>query len=107
MPTSRVQVPGEVRRGDAVEVKISVRHPMETGFRVDESGKRIARNTLREFSCRYNGTTVLSASLGSGVAANPYLRFFVTAIDSGELVFTWIDDAGERGEAVAALRVVD
>ena len=63
MATSRVQIPGEVRRGDAVEVKISVRHPMETGFRVDDTGKRIPRNTIRQFTCRYNGTPVFSASL--------------------------------------------
>ena len=106
MATSRVQIPGEVRRGDAVEVKISVRHPMETGFRVDDSGKRIPRNTIRQFTCRYNGTPVFSASLGSGIAANPYLRFFITAAESGELKFEWIDDAGERGDAAAPLRVV-
>jgi len=106
MATSRVQIPSEVRRGDAVEVKISVRHPMETGFRVDDTGKKIPRNTIRQFTCRYNQTPVFSASLGSGIAANPYLRFFITAAESGELKFEWIDDAGERGDAVAPLRVV-
>ena len=102
---SRVQVPTEVRRGQPFEVKISVRHPMETGFRVDDMGKPIARNTIHEFICRYNGTPVFAANLGSGIAANPYLRFFVTALDSGELKFEWVDDAGERGDAAATLRV--
>jgi sulfur-oxidizing protein SoxZ len=103
---SRVQVQAEARRGDAVEVKISIRHPMETGFRVDDAGKRIPRNTIREFTCRYNGTTVFVASLGSGIAGNPYLRFFVTAAESGQLAFEWVDEAGDRGDAAATLAVV-
>jgi sulfur-oxidizing protein SoxZ len=106
MAASRVQVPAEVRRGDSVEVKISIRHPMETGFRVDDSGRRIARNTIREFTCRYNGKPVFVARLGSGIAANPYLRFFLTAAESGQLSFEWVDEAGERGDALASLTVV-
>ena len=40
--------------------------------------------------------TVFIAQMSSGIAANPYLRFFVTARASGELVFDWVDDAGTR-----------
>jgi sulfur-oxidizing protein SoxZ len=105
MAFARVQVPQAVRRGEAIEVRISIRHPMETGFRVNDVGKTIARNTIREFVCRYNGVEVFRASLGSGIAANPYLRFFVVAVDSGELAFEWIDDAGEHGDARAAITV--
>ena len=43
------------------------------------SGKSIPRNVIRTFTCRYNGDVVFSARLSSGIAANPYLRFFVTA----------------------------
>ena len=87
------------------EVRLSIRHPMETGFRVDDTGKTIPRNTLREFHCRYNGVEVFRASLGSGIAANQYLRFFVTAVDSGELTFDWIDDVGARGDARATVEI--
>lgn len=106
MAFARVQVSPTARRGDAVEVRISIRHPMETGYRVDDLGRTIARNTLREFVCRYNGKDVFRASLGSGISANPYLRFFVTAADSGEFTFAWVDDAGERGYARAAITVI-
>jgi len=105
MAAARVQVAPQAGRGEAVEVKISIRHPMETGFRVDDVGKPIPRNTIREFTCRYNGAPVFAASLGSGIAANPYLRFFVTATESGQITFEWVDDAGERGEAAAPLTV--
>ena len=96
MAFARIVVPQRVARGEAFEVRVSIRHPMETGFRVDDVGRSIPRNTLREVVVRYGDAIVLRASLGSGIAANPYLRFFVTARASGELVFEWIDDAGVR-----------
>jgi len=105
MAFARIVVPPSVARGATFEARLSIRHPMETGFRVDDVGRTIPRNTLRSLVCRYNGTEVLRASLGSGVAANPYLRFFVTARDSGPLVFEWIDDAGEAGSAQAQIVV--
>ena len=61
---------------------------------------------IRTFTCRYNGETVFAARLSSGIAANPYLRFFVTARASGELTFEWIDDAGTRGSERVAVTVV-
>jgi sulfur-oxidizing protein SoxZ len=105
MAFARIQVPQSVKSCDAVEVRVSIRHPMETGFRVDDVGKTIARNTIKELVCRYDGREVLRAGLGSGIAANPYLRFWVTATAPGELAFEWIDDAGEKGDARAAINV--
>jgi sulfur-oxidizing protein SoxZ len=106
MAFARIQLPPEVKRGEPFEIRVSIRHPMETGYRVDDVGKPIPRNTIRELTCRCAGTLVLRANLGSGIGANPYLRFFATASESGDVVFEWVDDAGERGDARAALRVV-
>ena len=30
-----------------------------------------------------------------GVAANPYFGFTTTAVETGEVVFTWTDDRGD------------
>lgn len=106
MADSRISVPPENRRGEPLEVRISIRHPMETGYRTNESGEHVARNVIRKFSCRYNGTPVFAVRVTSGIAANPYFRFFVTARESGTLDFEWVDDAGVRGEAQATVRVV-
>ena len=93
---ARINVPAKVPRNEVFEVRLSIRHPMETGYRTDDSGKAIPRNVVRNVTCKYNGNLVFAAQLSSGIAANPYLRFFVTARDSGELVFEWVDDAGVR-----------
>ncbi len=105
MADSRVNVPGTLVRGQPFEVRISIRHPMETGYRMDNAGASIPRNVIRSFDCRYNGTLVFSARLSSGIAANPYLRFFITAADSGEIIFEWVDDAGARGTDRVAVNV--
>ena len=105
MPDARITVPGAVARGKPFEVRIIVRHPMETGYRTDESGKSIPRNVIRTLVCRYDNDVVFSAKLSSGIAANPYLRFFITARESGNLTFEWIDDSGEKGSASAAVTV--
>jgi sulfur-oxidizing protein SoxZ len=106
MPDSRITVPPQVPRGQPFEVRVLLRHPMETGYRTDDVGKSIPRNVVREFACRYNGVSVFAARLSSGIAANPYLRFFVTARESGALTFEWIDDNGIRGADRVAVTVV-
>ena len=101
----RLQVPPGARRGEPFEVRVLVQHPMETGFRRDLDGRAIAMNVLDKLSCRYGGREVFRAELGTGVAANPYVSFFVVAQESGELVVEWSDDRGERGSAKAAVTV--
>ena len=100
---ARIVVPARVARNEPFEVRLQIRHPMETGYRTDDSGKAIPRNVVRDVTCRYDGELVFSARLSSGIAANPYLRFFVTARASGDLVFEWVDDNGARGSERAAV----
>jgi sulfur-oxidizing protein SoxZ len=105
MPDARISIPSKVTRGEPFEVRLQIRHPMETGYRTDDVGKSIPRNVIRTLTCKYNGEVVFSAQLSSGIAANPYLRYFVTARNSGELLFEWVDDAGVRGSDRAAVTV--
>jgi sulfur-oxidizing protein SoxZ len=96
---ARIQLPENIKRGELVEVRVLIQHPMETGFRTDASGQRIKRNAIHSLSCRYNGVEVFKATLGTGIAANPFLRFFTRAVDSGELEFWWLDDDEVEGTA--------
>jgi sulfur-oxidizing protein SoxZ len=106
MALARVQIPGTVRRGEVFEIRIAIQHPMETGFRFDLMGKPIPKNVINSLRVRYNGTEVFAAEMGSGVAANPYLQFYTVAEASGEIVFEWVDDDGNRGSERAAIAVV-
>jgi sulfur-oxidizing protein SoxZ len=102
---ARVRVPREPKRGEIIEIRIAIQHRMETGFRLDNFGRPIAKNVINALVCRYNGTEVFRAEMGSGIAANPYLQFHAVAEASGEFVFEWMDDAGERGSERASITV--
>jgi sulfur-oxidizing protein SoxZ len=105
MALARVQLPAFAKRGEVIEVRIAIQHPMETGFRFDISGRAIPKNVINRLVCRYNGVEVFRAEMGSGVAANPYLQFYTVAEASGEMAFEWIDDNGNRGAERAAISV--
>jgi len=98
-------MPPEARRGEPVEVRILIQHPMETGFRRDGAGARVPRNAIHSFVCRYNGAEVFRATLSTGIAANPALRFFIRAAQTGDLEFWWLDDENIEGAAKARLVV--
>jgi sulfur-oxidizing protein SoxZ len=102
---ARIQVPTEAKRGELMTIRVAIQHPMETGFRYDHMGRVIPKNVVNTLTCRYNGVGVFRAEMGSGISANPYLQFYTRAVASGELVFKWVDDAGERGTDRAALTV--
>lgn len=104
--TARVLVPKEVKRGAAFPVRIAIQHVMETGFRYDLFGKPIPKNVVNTLVCRYDGAEVFRAEMGSGIAANPYLQFYTTADKSGELEFSWVDDAGVKGTERVAVTVI-
>lgn len=102
---ARIQLPTQARRGEPVEVRVIIRHAMETGFRRDAEGKRVPRNAIHSLACRYNGAEVFRATLSTGIAANPFLRFFIVAQESGDLDFWWLDDDEKEGTAKARLVV--
>jgi sulfur-oxidizing protein SoxZ len=105
MTVARILVPPQAKRGELVEVRVAIQHPMETGFRMDNNGKVIPKNTISQLVCRYNGAVVFSAEMGSGISANPYLQFYFLAQDSGTVEFAWQDDAGEKGAASVTIQV--
>jgi len=102
---ARISVPQNARRGDQIEIRIAIQHPMETGYRVEDNGTAITKNVINKLLCRYNGTEVFRAEMGSGISANPYLSFFIVAAASGELRFDWVDDAGVAGSERSAIIV--
>jgi sulfur-oxidizing protein SoxZ len=105
MADARIQIPPQVKRGETFEVKIAIRHAMETGYRVDDVGKPIPRNVIKELTCKYNGAEALRVEMSSGFAANPFMQFYLVARESGDLVFEWVDDLGVRGLERAAVTV--
>lgn len=101
----RLRVPPRARRGEIIEIRLLLQHPMENGFRRDALGRALPKQIIHTLRARYDGREILRAEFGTGIAANPYLAFFTRATASGEVVVAWEDDAGIQGELRAAIEV--
>jgi sulfur-oxidizing protein SoxZ len=89
-----ISLPKTARRGEVIEVRVTIGHPMETGYRPGADGKRLPRDIIQRFSCRYDGETVFAAELFPAISANPYIAFHTVATQSGTLEFRWEGDNG-------------
>ena len=101
-----LNVPKTVKRGEPIEVKILISHPMESGQRRDEMGAVVPRMVINDFRCIYNGVDVVRLALFPAIAANPFLAFSARADASGDLVFSWQDDSGASQTETARVEVV-
>ena len=86
----------QASEGEIVEVKALVRHPMESGQRIDAQGKIIPRKILNRFTCAVNGKEVFAADFAPAISENPFIQFSFRALESSPVVLTWIDDAGGK-----------
>lgn len=106
MGAARVRMPATAKRGEVIEIRTLVQHPMESGFRLDNTGKAIARHIVESFHCSYNGREIFRARLYPAVSTNPFFTFYAVAADSGDFVFAWKDDQGGVATATSRLDVV-
>ncbi len=100
-----IDMPRQVKRGQAFEIRVMIGHPMETGYRRGADGDRLPRNILTDFRCEFGGELVFSAQLHPAISANPFLSFGMVAERSGELIFTWGGDRGFSHTERVALAV--
>ena len=105
MARAIVNVPSTARRGEIIETRTLIAHPMETGYRTEADGRRIPRNLIRRLTCTYNGAEVFGAEFFAAVAANPYCVFHTVAAESGTLRFTWDGDDGFAQTETASITV--
>ena len=105
MASALVNVPARARRGEIIEIKTLVSHPMETGYRRSQLGVAIPRDIIRRFVCTYNGTEVFRAELHPAIAANPFFVFSTVASESGTIAFQWTGDNGFSVTESAAISV--
>ena len=108
MARTLINLPPAPKKGDVIEVRTLIAHPMETGYRPGADGKVLARDLIRRFSCLYDdGSTrelVFEVELYPSVAANPYLAFSLLVTGAGTLTLTWEGDNGFSQTESVALR---
>lgn len=84
--------------GDVVAVKALMKHPMESGQRVDKkTGDKVPAHHINEFFCNWKGKEIFRCNLGPAVSKNPYVAFKVKGPAAGEeLTFTSVDNTGVK-----------
>jgi sulfur-oxidizing protein SoxZ len=91
-------------KGDTVEVRVLMVHPMETGQRKDASGNVLPLHFIQEMSVRVNGRTMLEGQISQAVSRNPVFSFRLKGVKAGDkLEIAWLDNRGERSQADTAI----
>ena len=97
-----------VKAGENVKIKTLAEHEMETGVRRDNiTGIIYPRLIIQSVIAKYNGKIVFKANWFSGVSANPYLAFYITAKESGLIEIEWKDDHATTSYKRGYLKVIN
>ncbi|MFT3817788.1 MAG: thiosulfate oxidation carrier complex protein SoxZ [Rubrivivax sp.] len=89
-----VHLPPAIRRGQPFEVRSTLQHPMETGYRRDGDGRMLPRDIVRRFEARLADELVFAADFFPAIAANPYVAFWLRLDEPGTLELRWTGDRG-------------
>ena len=84
-------------QGDVADVRILMRHPMETGQRKDAKGSIVPVHFIQSVIVAHNGRTVLDAQWSQAVSRDPFLGLRVKGAKVGDkLTVTWVDNHGDK-----------
>jgi len=79
------------------EVKILMKHDMETGLRKDDAGKLVPAHYIQTVSVMHQDKEVLAAQFGPSIAKDPFLAFkFKGGVKGEKVIVTWHDNLGEQ-----------
>ena len=84
-------------QGDVADVRILMRHPMETGQRKDAKGNIVPVHFIQSVLVSHNGKTVLDAQWSQAVSRDPFLGLRVKNAKAGDkITVTWTDNKGDK-----------
>ncbi|MES2025963.1 MAG: thiosulfate oxidation carrier complex protein SoxZ [Pseudomonadota bacterium] len=82
--------------GDVVEVKVLMRHDMETGQRKDAAGKLVPAHFIQTLVAKCNDKVVLDSLMGTSISKDPFLSFkFKGGAKGDKITITWTDNMGD------------
>ena len=84
-------------QGDVADVRILMRHPMETGTRRDGKGEIVPVHFIQSVIVNHNGKTVLEAQWSQAISRDPFLGLRVKGAKAGDKIsVTWTDNKGDK-----------
>jgi sulfur-oxidizing protein SoxZ len=91
---ARILVPTGIRRGDVIDVRALVEHPMATGLFRDPEGKPIPAHYINDVSVMYGDQEAAHFVWTSGISRDPFVEFSLRADSEAPLTFMWKDNKG-------------
>ena len=79
-----------------VDVKILMRHDMETGQRKYAAGKTVPAWFIQNLNVKAQGKDVFNAHFGSAISKDPFLNFKYKGSKGDKLTVSWLDTKGEK-----------
>jgi len=82
--------------GGVVDVKVLMKHDMESGQRKDAAGKTIPAWHINMVTAKVKDKDVFNAQFGPAVSKDPFLNFkFKGAAKGDKIVVKWTDNKGD------------
>ncbi len=91
---ARILVPTSIRRGDVIDVRALVEHPMATGLFRDAQGNPIPAHFINDVSVTYGDREAAHFVWTSGISRDPFVEFSLVTDREAELRITWRDNKG-------------
>jgi sulfur-oxidizing protein SoxZ len=83
-------------QGDTADVRILMRHPMETGTRKTASGV-VPLHFIQSVIIQHNGKTVMDVQWNQAISRDPFLGVRVKGAKIGDkITVTWTDNKGDK-----------
>jgi len=79
-----------------VDVKILMKHEMESGQRKDASGKTVPAWFITHLNIKAQGKDVFNAHFGSAISKDPFLNIKYKGSKGEKLTVSWLDSRGEK-----------
>lgn len=85
-------------------VRVLMSHEMESGQRLDSSGKVIPAWYIEEVQVYLNESLILTSDWSGGISKNPYMQFFLKTAQVGDKIkIVWKDSKGDTRTDQAAV----
>jgi sulfur-oxidizing protein SoxZ len=79
------------------EVKILMKHDMETGLRKDANGKTVPAHFIQSVVVKHKDKEVFIGQFGPSISKDPFLSFkFKGAVKGDPISVTWVDNTGDK-----------
>jgi sulfur-oxidizing protein SoxZ len=97
MAEVKIRVPSKISKGDVIQVRSLVPHPMEIIQR-DKDGKLIEKNYnfIHTVVVTFNGKEIVRGQMTQSMSANPFFAFPLKVTEPGKLVITFEDTTGAK-----------